>query len=609
MPGIAGIIRRQASEGAGHDLGLMVESMRHEPFYVVGQYVNRDAGIYAGWLGHPGSLAECMPLISPDRQVALIIVGEHFSPLRKSGPPDREAKRDGSPQSLFRLYLESPEKFFKSLNGWFCGLAVDLRHHKITLFNDRYGMGRVYVHEGKDEFIFASEAKALLRIRPSLRSLDPGSLAQYLRSNCVMENKTLFKDISLLPGASSWDFEGSVVPKKLAYFDFAEWEQQTALEPEEFHARFAETVSRSFPAYMEDPRGVAMSLTAGLDTRLILAARGPSQQPPCYTFGGLWGETYDIRTARKLAGMCGLPHQAIRLDEQFLEAFPSYARQSVYRSDGSHDVHGAHDVYFNKVARGIAPVRLTGKFGSEVVRIRRLIPSEDFPRPLLQPGMLPYLDEALPFEKISRKSHPLTRVVAEEIPWHEYGRVSVEQAGVILRTPYMDNDLVRLMYQVVPELRATRALQARYVRGKDPALIDVPTNMGKVREYIQPMDKVVYALAWAQFKVEYIYLYSMPHWLTRLDTKLRGLRLERIITGRQKFEGYRIWFRTHLAEFMRDLLLNPRAHCTEFFDRAWLNKVVMGHTAGTHNYLIELNKILTVELICTSLLASESNRA
>ena len=50
------------------------------------------------------------------------------------------------------------------------------------------------------------------------------------------------------------------------------------------------------------------------------------------------------------------------------------------------------------------------------------------------------------------------------------------------------------------------------------------------------------------------------------------------------------------------MLLNPNASCTEFFDKAWLEKVVARHTAGTHNYLSEINKMLTVELICSSLL-------
>jgi asparagine synthase (glutamine-hydrolysing) len=607
MPGIAGIIRRQPYEGIDRDLRVMVESMRHEAFYVGKQYVNKDIGLHVGWLSHPGSLGEQMPVISHDKRVVLIMVGEHFSHSTNATTPNNRWSRDDGALDLLHLFQESEDKFLGLLNGWFCGVAIDLSRRKATLFNDRFGMSRVYFHEGAEEFIFASEAKSLLRIRPSLRAIAPETLAEYLRFNCVMGNKTLFKGISLLPGASSWTFTGHVAPQKRAYFDFAEWEEQPTIGSEEFHAKFEETVSRIMPAYMGGAQQVALSLTAGLDTRVLLAdARQQRVSPPCYTFGGLWGDTFDIRAARRLAGRSNLTHEVIRINERFLHEFPNYAHKSVYISDGTHDALGAHDVYFNQIARGISPVRLTGKFGSEVVRTRRLIPSGTFPHHLVQPWLVSLLDEARSIDQLSKRSHPLSRVVAEEIAWYEFGRVSVEQSQVILRTPYMDNELVKLMYQAATTLRSSRDLQARYVRQKDHELAEVPTNMGRVRENGQLIDRVAYGLYWALFKAEFIYLYATPHWLTRVDRKLGKLQPERLVAGRQKFEGYRIWFKTHLSDFLRDTLCKPQALCTDFFDKTWVAKVVGRHTAGTHNYLSEINKMLTVELICSSLLRSST---
>lgn len=603
MPGIVGIIRRDLYEGIDRDLSLMAETMRHETYYVGNQYVNRDMGLYLGWLSHPRSLGECMPLISPDKRFVLIFVGEnypdHCDPVSQGG----NGILDANAQDLFRLYEESEDKFLQSLNGWFCGVAIDLALRKITLFNDRYGMSRVYLYEGKDEFVFASEAKALLRVRPSLRAIEPGALAQFLRSNCVMGNKSLFKGVSLLPAGSSWAFAGGVVPKKRCYFDFAEWEKQPKLKADAFCDKFNETVSRVFPGYMEGPSRVALSLTAGLDTRVVLASDGNKERPlPCYTFGGLWGETFDIQAARKLAAICNQSHEVIRLNEQFLRDFPGFAQKSVYISDGTHDAFGAHDVYFNQIARNIAPIRLTGKFGSEVVRIRKLIPSVDFPRDLLQSWFVPFLDGAPSFGQISERMHPLSRVVSEEIPWYEFGRAAVEQSKVILRTPYMDNRLVKLMYQAPPGLRASRDLQTRYIKQRSSVISDVPTDMGRMGENGGPKGKVTYSFFWALAKSEYIYLYSMPHWLTWVDRKLERLGPERILVGRQKYEAYRIWIKTHFAESIRDILLNPRAHCTDFFDKASLVSVVGRHTAGTHNYLREINKMLTLELIYCTLL-------
>jgi len=604
MPGITGIIRRDGYRGIERDLQLMTDAMRHESFYTGSQYINREVGLYIGWMAHPNTLGAYMPFVSEDKQVVLIISGEHFRTHHGSVSRNREGIREQTGEHFLSLFRESEERFLRELNGWFSGVAIDLSKGSATLFNDRYGMGRIYWHQDDGEFIFGSEAKSLLRVRDQLRAIELDSLAEFLNFNCVLGNKTLFKGISLLPGASSWSFNGSVAPQKKKYFDFAEWEQQPALSPREFYPRFKETVSTVFPGYATGIDSVGISLSAGLDTRLILSSvLGQGLDLPGYTFGGLWGETYDIRTARRLARICHQSHDVIRINERFLEEFGSYAKKSVYISDGTHDALGAHDVYFNEMAHRIAPIRLTGKFGSEVVRTRRLIASWKFPRRLVQPDLARSLDAAQPFSQISDAAHPLTRVVSEEIAWGEYGRVSVEQAGTILRTPYMDNELVRLMYQAEPEVRTSRELQARYVMENGPSVAGVPTNLGPIWPDHKLLSRAMYLPLWALFKVEYVYLYSTPHWLTRIDRKLAKLRLERIIAGRQKFEGYRIWMKTHLADYLREVLLRPSAQFREFFDSAAIFKAVTGHLAGTHNYIFEINKMLTVELILSSLLA------
>ena len=607
MPGIAGIIRKSSYEGIERDLCLMAEAMRHETFYSGDQYINKDLGLYVGWMCHRGAFSDCMPLISPNKDVVLIFQGENYldseaaARLRRG----RNGVDESSARYLLNLYTELGDDFFLRLNGWYCGLIADLRTKKIILFNDRYGIGRIYFHEEKEEFIFASEAKSLLKIRPALRAIQPDALAQYLRSNCVMGDRTLFKGISLLPNASMWTFQNGAFPKKKRFFHFNEWETQPKLGADEFYQRFAETTSRVFPTYARSSEKVRMSLTAGLDTRVIMASLWANNQSlPSYTFGGAWGETFDIRTARKIARIVNQAHDVIRIKEDFFKEFSNFAHRAVYISDGTHDAFGAHDVYFNQLARELAPVRLTGKFGSEVVRIRRMIPWGNFRPDLVQPDLRELLDEAQPLDQVTQTQSMLSRSVCEEIPWFEFGRVAIEQSQLVLRTPYMDNELVRLMFQAPLELRAAGTLQARYVKETSPELSAILTNLSRSAEHNRLVASLLYFLFWSLFKAEYIYLYATPHWLTKVDRRLENLRLERFFSGRQKFEGYRIWIKTRLSNFIRETLLDPAARFGDFFDKAAVEKIVTRHIAGTHNYLGEINKVLTIELVCSSLLNS-----
>jgi asparagine synthase (glutamine-hydrolysing) len=605
MPGLAGIIRFAPYESTEQDLDSMLGAMRYNNRYLHGKFVDRECGIRIGWTCHPGSFAEGMPLVSQSGDTVMIFSGENFEEPGRVAQLSRvnSDKNSAKAAYLLELYTELGEKFFGELNGWFAGVIIDRRSRRVTLFNDRYGMGRIYYHAGPDEFLFASEAKAILAVRPALRRIEPERLAEFLRYNCVLGNRTLFNGISLLPKASAWSFEQNTSPRKREYFDFSEWESQPHLEDEAFYNQWANTVARVFPHYAQEGDKVALSSTAGLDTRLIMAGlRDQIKQHPSYTFNGAWGELLDVRTGRKTASVYNQAHQSISINEEFLSGFPDYARRAVHISDGTHDAFGAHDVFLNEIAREIAPIRLTGKFGSEIVRVRRLVPSRTYQPGLLQDDLRTLVEQLPIFANTNPQGHALTRVVTEEIPWHEHGRVAVEQSQLVLRTPYMDNELVKLMYQAPLGSRTAGDLQERYVRERAPEFARDITNMGRFSSSNPLVTKFFYYLFRAYFKVEYVYLHVTPHWLTWFDRKLEYLHLERLLSGRQKWEAYRIWIKTAFAPFLRETLCDPQAGYTYFFDYQTVRTMVERHIAGTHNYLEEINKALTVQLISSSLL-------
>src|SRR5437660_8478760 len=109
-------------------------------------------------------------------------------------------------------------EFLEKLNGWFSGVLLDLREQKFILFNDRYGVNRLYYREDARGFYFSSEAKALLKILPATRQLNLQSFGELLSCEAVLQNRTLFSGISLLPNGSSWVFSRGEPVKRKAYF-------------------------------------------------------------------------------------------------------------------------------------------------------------------------------------------------------------------------------------------------------------------------------------------------------------------------------------------------------------------------------------------------------
>ena len=135
---------------------------------------------------------------------------------------------------LVHLYEDNPN-FPANLNGRFHGLSADRTHGTATLFNDRYGMHRAYYHSSKDAFYFAAEAKAILAVCPELRRVEPRGLGEFISCGCVLENRTLFNGLHVLPPASKWVIRNGAVVQKGTYFQPREWEEQEILDPEKYY--------------------------------------------------------------------------------------------------------------------------------------------------------------------------------------------------------------------------------------------------------------------------------------------------------------------------------------------------------------------------------------
>ena len=163
MPGLIGLITRMPREWAEPQLLRMVGALCHESFYETGTWIHESSGVYVGWVARKNSFSDGMPLRNERGDVVLVFSCEEYPDpgtahrLRERGH-DLEAKNSSY---LVHLYEEDPA-FLRGLNGRFQGLLIDRTRGETTLFNDRYGMHRVYYHESKEAFYFAAEAKRFL---------------------------------------------------------------------------------------------------------------------------------------------------------------------------------------------------------------------------------------------------------------------------------------------------------------------------------------------------------------------------------------------------------------------------------------------------------------
>src|SRR5262245_44247607 len=597
MPGIVGLVSGMPRERAERELRRMVDTLRHESFYEAGTWIDASLGLYVGWCARRNSFADPMPLRSERGDIVMVFSGEEFAApgtARRLKEHGHVLDAQGS-EYLVHLYEEDPS-FPAGLNGRFHGLLADRTRRTAMLFNDRYGMHRVYYHESKDGFYFAAEAKAILAVRPELRTIDPRGLGELVSCGCVLENRTLFDGISVLPGAAMWLLRDGTAERKASYFQPHEWESQPLLEPEVYYRELRDVFARSLPRYFEGREQIGMSLTGGLDTRMIMAQlQPPAQSLPCYSFAGTLRDSQDVLVAREVARMCGQPHHVIRVGEEFLTRFPSYAKRTVYLTDGCAEVSRSPDLYLNESARQIAPVRMTGNYGGEVLRrVRAFKPVEAFSG-LFAGEFLSSIRQAEGTYAELVCGHPLSFAVFQQAPWYHYGPLALEQTQVSVRSPYLDNDLVRTVFRAPESASADNELCLRLIADANPGLRQIPTDRGFGRRGVSAL--ALRTLRDLQFKAEYAYDYGMPQWMVAIDRLLAVLRPERLFLGRHKFSHFRLWYRDVVSDYIREVLLDPSTLSLPYVEPKAVEAVVSGHLDGNRNYTAEIHKLLTVELV------------
>jgi asparagine synthase (glutamine-hydrolysing) len=600
MPGITGIISSISHEQNCSDLQLMLATMKHEEYYQTGTYVNRNLGIYVGWVCHKDSVVDCMPIFNESMDKCLFLYGEEFSKqsvIKKLSQEGHQFSHDDN-SYLIHLFEELGEDWFGELNGFYHGILLDISRGELCLFNDRYGMQRLYYHECPTGLLFSSEAKALLRVRHELREILPNSLGQLISMGCVLNDNTLFKKIYHLPGAALWKYKNGKCLQKERYFDRRHWENQEPLEGAVFYDELKRAFIKLLPNYLDSSRQVGMSLTGGLDTRMIMAhAHKFPGSFPCYTFGSMYHDSFDVKVARKIASLCNQKHTTIRIDNEFLKGFSALARKVVYISDGYLDVSGATELFVNSRAREIAPIRITGNYGSEVLRSIRAFKPRSRNSEIFDAEFTGNINDAIATYEAAVQGHPLTFSVFKQAPWFNYNRLCVEQSQLTMRTPFMDNELIALVYRAPYETLISDDISLSLVKDGNRELSKVITNRGVGDKSSNIISKTRQILFDALRRAEMGYDYCMPQWLCPLDHWLTHLHLEHVFLGWNKFYHFRIWYRDQLSSYVKEVLLDPSSLRRPHINKRVVERMINRHIKGDRNYTTEIEKLLSIELI------------
>ena len=221
----------------------------------------------------------------------------------------------------------------------------------------------------------------------------------------------------------------------------------------------------------------------------------------------------------------------------------------MYISDGCAGLLGAHELTLSEQARQLAPVRLTGNFGSEVLRsmstFKRNGPVQRIARPCARRTRRCRGGRAA--ARAGAPGHPCSLRGGAVAP--RSARWRSRRSQLCFRTPYMDNRLVRLAYQAPAHLRRTAAPALRLdprPRPRPGRHAHRPRRRLGRRRRVRPLPP-----PFGRGRVQ-ARLLAQGRAARRADADrwpARNVGARRACSGRHKFLAYRVWLRRELAPY------------------------------------------------------------
>jgi asparagine synthase (glutamine-hydrolysing) len=289
MCGIAGLVDLKGREVRKETIKAMTDAIKHRGPDGEGQWVNENVGI-----GHRRlaiidlSDAASQPMQSRDERYILSYNGEIYN--YKEIQKELEAlgyqfhTKSDSEVLLFSL-IQWKEKALIRFNGMFAFAFYDTHSGDMLLGRDRYGIKPLYYSVQDSYFAFGSEQKAIKSRSDFSSILDKEALLEYMTFQNIFTDKTLERDIKLLPAGHFIQVNtkraSSIEPRQYWDYHFSEPEKPNSEEEyvEELDRLFQQAVKRTLISDVE----IGAYLSGGMDSGSItaIAAR---QNPNLKTF-------------------------------------------------------------------------------------------------------------------------------------------------------------------------------------------------------------------------------------------------------------------------------------------------------------------------------------
>ena len=617
MCGIAGIVRSDGRPIDTGELRDMCDVMVHRGPDDEGVHVGDGIGLAMRRLSiidlHNGH----QPVANEDESVWVVFNGEiyNYRQLRKELEGRGHRFRTSSDtETIVHLYEEFGTRAVEHLRGMFAFAVWDGRLRQLLLARDRLGIKPLYYAERDGEFVFASELKSILQLPHVDRTLNWEAVRHLFTFLATSGTDSIVAGVKKLePGHVAILREGHRLQTE-RYWDVTFTPDTTATE-QDLIRRLRHLLVDTVAAHQISDVPVGAFLSGGIDSSAIVAlmARQSSTRIKTFSVGFHEGGFNEHEYARKVAARFGTEHHEIVLEPSVI---PNVEDLVWYLDEPFGDTSAIATYVVSKLAATQVKVVLTGDGGDELFA-----------------GYDKYVVEGRErrYDRMPHGIRRLTSALGAALPEGMRGRRFLRHLGLDGSRRYLDASTV-VSADEMPNLFRDAAFAE--MKPYDPWAASL-TYLDRGNDWVSTLqyrDLHTYLPLDILTKVDRMtmahsiearpplldhhlveFAATVPSHLRLHDgtTKylfkraMRGL-LPADIIDRPK-RGFAVplarWFRGHLAEFARDILLSDTTRQRQYLNTDYLERLIDRHMQGC-DLDLQLWTTMSFELWCRQFLDS-----
>ncbi|MCW8932314.1 MAG: asparagine synthase (glutamine-hydrolyzing) [Gammaproteobacteria bacterium] len=513
---------------------------------------------------------------------------------------------------IIYAYIEWGIECIHKFNGMFAFSLYDNFNKKIFLVRDRYGIKPLYYTMTNNKtLIFASEIKSILECHSYKSSIDHEALLEYFTFQNIFTDKTLHKNIKLLPAGHfiEINLKGSNENiRTQQYWDFDFSEPETIKDEreyiEELDRLFCQGVKRQLVADVD----VGSYLSGGLDSGSITAIA--SQYLPyvkTFTLG------FDLTSASGMELNCDERKKSEYMSYQFKTEHYEMVLKSgdmercmpefAYHLEEPRVGQSYPNYYAAKLASKFVKVVLSGSGGDELFagypwRYYKAAQNNNFDE---------YIDKYYLFwkrlvnnQQINKIFSPISGEVKDVWTRDIFAQTFKSHKSVSTPEEYINHSLyfeaktfLHGLLVVEDKLSMAHSLETR-VPFLDNDLVDFSQKI-PVNFKLANLDKII---KMDENEIGKIHKTNDGKIILR---KAMSKYISNDIHSAVK-QGFsspdNSWFKGDSIDFVKETLFNPNARIYDYLDKGITQELIKEHLSGTKNRRLFIWSLLNFEQWC-----------